>query len=203
MSTTYLLGGERDPEFLRRMSAPENEIPVAVPLNTLLARTADAAVALTGLQVYSSGVSFDLAFRVRSPLEPAHLGLSGLVFERGPSSGRFLLGIELADGRRASNVHGREGSPDVVFNAGGGRGHELSVDQSWWLHPLPPEGPLRFVLGCAALGIAETSTVVDGTVIRPAAADVVTLWPWSPPDHDRPPPPVPDLPPGSWFSDLS
>jgi hypothetical protein len=56
---------------------------------------------------------------------------------------------------------------------------------------------------CAALGIAETSTVVDGTVIRPAAADVVTLWPWSPPDHDRPPPPVPDLPPGSWFSDLS
>jgi hypothetical protein len=144
MSTTYLLGGERDPEFLRRMSAPENEIPVAVPLNTLLARTADAAVALTGLQVYSSGVSFDLAFRVRSPLEPAHLGLSGLVFERGPSSGRFLLGIELADGRRASNVHGREPSPDVV-----------------------------------------------------------TLWPWSPPDHDRTPPPAPDLPPGSWFSDPS
>jgi len=200
MWSAFSQDGGPDPEFHRRMSAPENEIPVAVPLNTVLARTADAAVALTGLQVYSTGVSFTLAFRVRSPLEPAHRGLSDLVFEHGPSAGRFLLGIELADGRRASNVFGRDSDDGVVFHAGGGGGGELSVDQSWWLHPLPPEGPLRFVLGCAALGIEETSTVLDGAAIRRAAADVVTLWPWSPPDRDRPPPPAPDLPSGSWFS---
>jgi hypothetical protein len=200
MWSAFPQDGEPDAEFHRRMSAPENEIPVAVPLNTVLARTAGAAVALTGLQVYSTGVSFDLAFRVRSPLEPAHRGLSDLVFEHGGSAGRFLLGIELADGRRASNVFGRDSDDGIVFHAGGGGGGELSVDQSWWLHPLPPEGPLRFVLGCAALGIPETSTLVDGLLIRRAAADVVTLWPWSPPDHDRPPAPPPDLPADSWFA---
>ncbi|WP_324275316.1 RNA 2'-phosphotransferase [Blastococcus brunescens] len=130
------------------MSAPDNEIPVAVPLNTVLARTSDVAVALTGLQVYSTGVSFDLAFRVRSPLEPAHRGLSDLVFEHGASSGRFLLGIEMADGRRASNVFGRDSDDGIVFHAGGGGGGELSVDQSWWLHPF------RLRVRCASCSAA-------------------------------------------------
>ena len=199
MWSAFSQDGEPDAEFHRRMGAPENEIPVAVPLNTVLARTRDAAVALTGLQVYSTGVSFDLSVRIRSPLGPAHRGLNDLVFDHGGSPGQFLLGVELSDGRRASNVLGHAGSDDVVFHSGGGGGGELSVDQSWWLYPLPPEGPLRLVIGCPALGIEESSTVVDGALIRRAAADVLTLWPWSPPDHDRPPPPAPDLPPGSWF----
>ena len=59
------------------------------------------------------------------------------------------------------------------------------------------------MLSCAALGIDETSTVVDGALIRRAAADVVTLWPWRRPDRDRPPPSAPDLPAGSWFGDPS
>jgi hypothetical protein len=190
-----------DDEFFRRMSAPENEIPVAVPLNTVLGRNEDAAVALVGVQVYTTGVSFELAVRLRSPLEPMHHGLNELLFDHGPSApGRLLLGVELADGRTASNVHGRGGSGGVVFHAGGGGGGELSVDQTWWLHPLPPEGPLRLVLSCAALGIEETSAVLDGAILRRAAADVVTLWPWTPPDRgERPPPPPPDLPDDSWF----
>ena len=200
MWSAYPQDGDPDVDVHRRMSAPENEIPVAVPLNTLLARTPDVAVALTGLQVYSTGVSFDLAFRVRSPLDAAHRGLSDLVFEHGPSAGRFLLGIELADGRRASNVFGRDTDDGIVFHAGGGGGGELSVDQSWWLHPLPPEGPVRFVLGCAALGIEETSTVIDGGLLRRAAADVVVRRAPGPEGHDRPPPPAPDLPSDSWFA---
>jgi hypothetical protein len=193
--------GEPDQEFFRRMSAPENEIPVALPLNALLGRTDDAAVALTGLQVFSSGLTFDLAVRVRSPLEPGHRGLSDLVFDHGETSGRLLLGVEFADGRRGSNVHGPGDPPDVVFHPGGGGGGQLSVDQSWWLNPLPPDGPVRFVFSCAALGIDENSNELDGSAIRRAADDVVTLWPWSPPDRgERPPPPPPDLPAGSWFS---
>jgi hypothetical protein len=113
----------------------------------------------------------------------------------------LLLGVELADGRRGSNIHGRGQSEDVVFHQGGGGGGELSVDQSWWLYPLPPDGPLRVVLSCAALGIGESSVELDGTAIRRAAADVVELWPWTAPDHgERPPPPPPDLPAGSWFA---
>jgi hypothetical protein len=43
--------------------------------------------------------------------------------------------------------------------------------------------------------------VLDGSAIRRAASDVVTLWPWTPeepPDFDGSQPP--DLPPGSWFA---
>jgi hypothetical protein len=196
-----------DDEVSRRMSAPDNEIPVAVPLNVLLARTDDVAVALLGLQAYSTGLTADLAVRVRNGLHGR--GLSELVFDHGPiMAGRLLLGVQFADGRRASNVPNPGAAPDpwprsendVVFHPGGGGGSDRSVDQSWWLSPLPPEGPLTFVISCGALGIPETSTVVDTGPIRRAASDVVTLWPWTRPDYgDRPPPP-PDVPEGSWFA---
>jgi hypothetical protein len=46
-----------DEEFLRRMSAPDNEVPVTLPVDVVLARTDDVAVALLGLQVYPPGSS--------------------------------------------------------------------------------------------------------------------------------------------------
>ena len=49
-----------DDDFLRRVTAPENEIPVGLPTSVVLARTDDAAVALFGLQVYTTGVAFTL-----------------------------------------------------------------------------------------------------------------------------------------------
>lgn len=40
-----------------------------------------------------------------------------------------------------------------------------------------------------------------GALIRRGAADVLTLWPWTAPNHgERLPPPPPDLPAGSWFA---
>ena len=192
-----------DEEFYRRMSAPENEIPVALPQNLLLARTDDAAVALVGLQTYTTGVSFTLVVRVRpSAQQLAGRSLNDLVWEHGPGSGRLMLGLELSDGRRVSTLR-RPGAPeDVVFTSGGGSGGEASVEQSWWLSPLPPEGPLRFVVRLAELGIEETSVVLDGTAIRRAAEDVVTLWPWAPPPEHRhaEPPRPPDVPSDSWFA---
>ncbi|MGY2067137.1 hypothetical protein [Blastococcus sp. SYSU DS0619] len=186
----------------RRMMAPTNEIPVALPLNVLLARTDDAAVALIGLQVHSTGLSFTMAVRVRGGVHPPDRLHDLMWGSRGPGSSALLLGVEFADGRRASTV----GSPDklgdgIVLTQGSGSGGELEVDQNWWLHPLPPEGPLRVVARCAEIGIDETATELDGAAIRRAADDVVTLWPWSPPtpreDRDRR---GPDLPGDSWFS---
>jgi hypothetical protein len=186
------------------MSPPENEIPVAVPLNAVLGRTENAAIALTGLQVYTTGVAFDLAVRVRSWPDDDHRGLSELVFDHGRRAGQLLVGVELSDGRRASNVGGAGYEADasgIVFHPAGGGGGQLSVDQSWWLSPVPPEGSVRFVCSCAPLQIAETSVELDGTAMARAAADVVTLWPWvSPAMGERPPPPPPDLPDESWFA---
>jgi hypothetical protein len=190
-----------DDDF-RRMSAPENEIPVALPWNVLLARTEDAAVALVGLQVYTTGVAFTLIVRVRpTSVLLADRTVNDLVWDHGPFAGRFMLGLEFPDGRRVSNHRMPDGPAGVVFAPGGGSGGEASIEQSWWLHPLPPEGPLRVVVRCTDLGIGEVDAVLDGTAITRAAADVVSLWPWAPPpEHRQAEQPPPDVPPGSWFA---
>src|SRR6478672_8432923 len=134
-----------DEEFFRRMSRPDNEIPVALPLNALLTRTDDVAVALVGLQVYTTGLAFQLAVRTRRWSDRDGRGLHEMVFGHGRGAGGVLLGLEFADGRRVSNIHGF-GPPDgsgIVFHPGGGGGDDRSVDQEWWLSPLPPEGNVR------------------------------------------------------------
>ena len=200
---TALHGDGPDEGFFRRISAPENEIPVALPLNTLLARTGDVAIALVGLQVHMTGLSFGLVVRMRPGAVPPRR-LDGLFFSPPPTRVRFLLGVELADGRRVTNLeeHWRPGpDDDLVLNQGGGSGGDTAVDQSWWLSPLPPDGPVHVVVRCDDLGIPETRTELDGTAIWRAAGQVVELWPWFPPTHrEPPPPPPPDVPGDSWFA---
>jgi hypothetical protein len=204
MWSTGLSHEPPDPEFLRRMNPPENEIPVAVPVDTVLARTGGAVIALIAVRAYTTGVAFDLAVRVRAWPDSTRHGLSELVFDHDRTGGRLLLGVELSDGSRASNLEFRGPQPDstgIVFQPSGGSGGHLSVDQSWWLSPLPPEGPLRFVVSCAGLGIEETTTELDGTALHRAADRVVTLWPWTSPDlGERLQAPPEDLPDDSWFA---
>ena len=190
-----------DEQFLRRMSAPDNEVPVALPVNVVLARTDDVAVALLRLEVYSTGLEFCLAARVRADAALRN-PLAELMWGRPRAHGRFLLGVEFADGRRASSLAQRGGHQEVVLGPRGASGGRLRLDQCWWLAPLPPEGPMRFVVRSDELGIEETSVELDGADVRAAAAGVVELWPWAPgpsPDHREPPPPP--LPPDSWFAE--
>ena len=194
--------GAPDEDWLRRVNQPENEVPVAVPLNLLVARTDSIAIALLGLQVYSTGLSFEVVVRLR-PSAEQELGarLNELFWERGRGAPGFLFGLEFADGRRVSNTAAIEHPGDVVFRAGGGGGGSTSIDQSWWLSPLPPPGRLLVLVRCDELGVAETVTEVDATVIDDAARGVVELWPWESPREMTPPEPVPpDVPPDSWFA---
>ncbi|SDY53566.1 hypothetical protein SAMN05660209_03071 [Geodermatophilus africanus] len=192
--------GEPDDELHRRIEPPENEIPVALPQNVLLARTDDVAVALLDLHVLSTGVSFHLTVRARAAaLRRVDHRLTELVWNHGPRGGRFLLGVEFSDGRRGSSLP-MGSSEGVLLHSRGGGGGETSVDQRWWLSPLPPEGPVRVVVRCPELGIEETSAELDGTAIRRAAEQVVELWPWEPEPPHREPPPPPDLPDDSWFA---
>jgi hypothetical protein len=202
MWTTGMGHDGPDEDFLRRVNPPENEIPVALPANVVLARTEDVAVALIELQVYTTGVAFTLVIRMRpsSQLRGGR-GLNELIWGHGPGPGSFLLGVELSDGRRASGMPIPDRDSDLVFHPGGGSGGEASVEQTWWLSPLPPDGPLRFVVRCPELGLGETMTELDGSAVRRAAEGVVTLWPWEPPpEHRRAEPPPPDVPPDSWFA---
>lgn len=194
---------EPDDAALRRRSEPQNELPVALPQNVLLARTDDTVVALLGMHVYSTGLAFDLAVRVR-PGSLSGTELHDVLWRESPGAPPLLLGLELADGTRVHNAAADSGwGGDVVFTQRGGTGSEHSVDHAWWLSPLPPAGPLTVVVWCPELGLPETSSVLDGTAIRAAADGVVELWPWEPPrrpDPDRPRAPL-EIPDDSWFAE--
>jgi hypothetical protein len=194
--------GSEDPDVVRRMNRPENEMPTALPMNRLLLRTPEVAVALLGLQAYTTGVAFQLAARAR--MVGGTVGenrLNDLFWDHRSDGARFLFGVEFPDGRRASTLSRPGISGDLVFHAGAGSGGRTSVDQEWWLSPLPPEGPLRVVARCPEIGLEETAVELDGTAIRRAGEAATVLWSYEPPQEtELEPPPLPGLPAGSWFA---
>jgi hypothetical protein len=212
-------GEEPTPEQLeqwhRRMAPPENELPAGVGLTVLLGRTDDAAVGITQVEAFSTGFRFTLAVRLRRARpELQHGGLFMLLSSHVHPGiqirveDRLLLGIEYADGRRVSNVEdmplpGRAAALDdqrLVLAQQGGGGGEQSVDQAYWVAPLPPEGPVTFVLAWPGFGMPESRTELDGTAIRVAADRSHILWPPQPVVRPQRPP-SPPRPESGWFAD--
>ncbi|MET7401079.1 hypothetical protein ABZS66_47125 [Dactylosporangium sp. NPDC005572] len=210
--------GELTPEQIeqwhRRISPPENELPAGVALTVLLGRTDDAAVGITQVEAFSTGFRFTLAVRVRQARSrlPGG-GLFTLISSHAhpgveiPLEDRLLLGIEYPDGRRASTLHdlrmagpaaGDDSTPLMLVQQGGG-GSEQSVDQAYWVAPLPPAGPMTVVLAWPGFGMPESRTVLDGGAIHAAAAHSHVLWP--PQSVTAPAPlPTPPRPSSGWFA---
>ena len=204
-------------QAMQLMNPPDNEVPVVLPVTAVLGRTAEVAVAVVGLRVFSTGIQLDLMVRVRT--EPGgalryrlHELVGGFVPAEDTAGQRLLLGLEYADGRTATNLtgpawwpaEGAEPDPEhpTLMPVGGGGG-DRSIDQGYWLTPVPPPGPLTFICAWSAFGIAETRTVIDLSGLAAAASAVQELWPWQPPD-DQPREPVPpELPAGSWFAEAA
>ena len=51
---------------------------------------------------------------------------------------------------------------------------------TYWVHPLPPEGPATIVVSWLALDITEVRHEFAGAKIRAAAEQAVNLWPEDP-----------------------
>lgn len=222
MQISSVGGGTADqssPAQIRAMqlqtSPPDNEIPVVLPAAAVLGRTGDVAIAVTGFRLFSTGIQLDLIVRLRTePAGPLRYRLHDLIGIFGPgddSAGdqRLLLGLEYADGQTATNLTGpgwwapggAEPDPQhpTLMPTGGGGG-DRSFDQSYWLTPVPPPGPLSFVCAWPAFQITETRTVLDLSGLAEASSAVQELWPWEPPE-DRPREPVaPQVPADSWFA---
>lgn len=202
-------------QWQRRMSAPENEFPAGAGVTVLLGRTDDAAVGLTQIEAFSTGFQFTLAVRLRRTRPEFDQGRLFTLISSHTHSGieiplenRLLLGLEYADGRRASTLQDarllRPGAaPDdrqLVLVQQGGAGGDQSVDQTYWVSPLPPEGPVTVVLAWPAFGMPESRTVLDSAPIRAAADRSQLLWPPQPVTQ----PPEPRHPPGpssGWFAE--
>jgi hypothetical protein len=164
-------------------------IPGSVPGEALIARTGRAAVALGSIRAYPNGFEFTLHVRLR---EEDKLWLGADPFEwrgrrRDPQAARdqLRLGILYVDGRRAT-TDGRSWPGDageageLILVPGGSGGSERSWDGDFWVHPLPPDGPVTFVVSWLRFDVTEARTEFDGAAIRAAAGRAVILWPEEP-----------------------
>lgn len=164
-------------------AAPRGTLPGVVALELLLGRSERFAVAISRLAAYPTGFEFDL-LAFGSPAEADTDEVDPMLFGPGRQRGRlregelsddFLrLGVQFADGSKATNVPGprsyASGEPDgPVLHGGGGGGGGNHWRQSEWVWPLPPPGPLAFVCEWPAAGIPVTRKEIDAQLILDAA----------------------------------
>jgi hypothetical protein len=165
-----------------------NVLPVSVALDVVLVRTGDWAVWLGAASATADGVAFTLTVQGRDEdLEPEAMH----PFHARRGDGTLRFGVGFADGRRAiAGAFGMawptgDAATEISLAARGGSGGQRRWSQSYWLWPLPPEGPLTFAFAWPAKGIAETTADVDTAPLRAAGTRSVELWP-----DDRPLPPT-------------
>jgi hypothetical protein len=171
---------------------------------------------LDGATVFSTGVLLRIVVRRRRDDEPdrpedlvslAHGG------HLPPTDGRqLMLGVELADGRRAAVLGdpwfrhlSEDDSLDVALVSQGAGGGGRTYDATYWLTVVPPAGDLRVVCAWPAFGIPETVTVLDAGPLVEAVARVVELWPVEPAQaQEREPrrPARPVVASGGWFEQV-
>jgi hypothetical protein len=166
---------------------PDAVIPGSVPAELVLIRTEHVAVAVGSVRAYPNGFDFTLHVRVRGEdeTEPGWhdpLDRHGRRGRQAPDD-VLRLGLMYADGRRAATTsgywpHDDETDPErLVLHPQGSGGNASRWDGDFWVHPLPPEGPVIFVAAWPKHGVAETRTELDSAVIREAGQRAVILWP--------------------------
>jgi hypothetical protein len=176
---------------------PHGTLPGVVPLELVLARSEVAAVYISRLSAYPTGVEFDLV-TIAAPdeddeaLDPMLFGPHGHhMRRRAASTGipdeMLRFGVEFADGRRATNTGGGGFSPPdtepagPVLHPGGGGGGGGRWHQVMFLWPLPPQGRLALVCEWPAAGIPLTRTDIDAGAIHEAAQRAQVIFE----DHPR------------------
>jgi len=168
---------------------PDAVIPGSVAGELMLIRTGQVAVAIGSVRAYPNGFEFTAHVRLRGADEDEPVWHDP--FDRHGRRGRqppgevLRLGLLYADGRRAATTShwwpGEDADPGrLVLQQGGSGGNARRWDGQFWVHPLPPEGPVTFVASWPEYGAAETGAELDGQAIREAAARAVILWPEEP-----------------------
>src|SRR6266536_865447 len=137
---------------------PAGVVPGVVPVELLMARTAERAIGLTGIRAYPNGFAFTLSVRLRQaiPGEQTRFGMFG---DHVDPSGEFAayylrLGVQFADGCTATNLQRHHRG----FQAGG-------------------PGPLVFVCEWPARGIGQSRMQADARLVLEAAERAVPIWP--------------------------
>ncbi len=118
---------------LKERRAADNEVPVSVAFDSVLAVKDDLAVFVSGLRVFSNGVDFTVEVRARRRTGGGRRTLSDALHGNGDT--QLLLGVEFSDGRRCSNVGLRlmeaaDDEPTLWPGGGGGGGRSATRSRS-------------------------------------------------------------------------
>jgi hypothetical protein len=167
--------------------APDNVLPASFALEEVLARTEELVVQVHTGRAYPAGFVFVLSLRLRNPRIGLHEDPLMRHWHRPQGSGltddMLRFGIELSDGRKATNVGGLvfPGAdvppPEIVLSQGSGGGGGTVWEFNYWAWPIPPAGPLAFVLEWPSEGVPLTRTEIDAERIQVAAERATELWP--------------------------
>jgi hypothetical protein len=156
----------------------------------LVARSQDAVLAVAVVRVYSTGFEFELAAVLRRAerraFPPWHTHWRPERHDEEVPDDFIRVGLQFADCSKVTNLDhlvptsldDEPSRPILMMGGGGGGGRRY--DLTYWVWPLPPEGPVTLVVQCPARSIPQTRFQLDGTMIREAAGQALELWPGEP-----------------------
>ncbi|MEY9931583.1 hypothetical protein ABH926_006232 [Catenulispora sp. GP43] len=172
---------------------PAATLPVVMAENAIIVRDERLALSIGGLSAYPNGFEFSIHIRLRNEenlIDPfghrrrRDYDRNSSIADSDDPERNLRVGILFADGRRAASSQPRrlrfDSEPDpetIIMLPGHGGGGGTSWDMSYWIHPLPPEGPLTIVLSWLAQDITEVRHELDGSTLLAAAAQAIPLWP--------------------------
>ncbi|MDQ7805828.1 hypothetical protein Q5425_18945 [Amycolatopsis sp. A133] len=158
-------------------------LPAIVPIEDCLTRSDHACVAIESVAAWPAGITLTVVVLLREDLaegeslpqvvrHPAH--------QEEVSDTSLLFGVVFADGTAATNVdrleHDRRLTNGPTLNPGTSQAGKRSLRQQVHLQPLPPDGPLTFVVRWLSRGIEETTLRVDSGPFLSAATRARRIW---------------------------
>jgi hypothetical protein len=174
------------------MGPPDDMIGGVVGLELRVGRSEKAAVYLTALVAYPTGMSLTAEVVTKRVVDPQVFAMlhprRHRTSDGEPDPQLLRIGLSFADQRKATNLGGRplgafgpnadapNPQSDLLLIPGGGSGGAHYSRQDYWVWPLPPPGPVTFVCEWPALSIGESSAELDGALIRTAAERARAVW---------------------------
>lgn len=191
MTTPILPEPADDPPQRRYVAPPWARIQVEY-LQTPLALSrvlgvveGDLALTLGRIEVFPAGITFSLRLlpRPNGPAQDEELYAQLTGYGAARLDDRLRIGLRYADGRVATNrvIHGPDGSepPEAAIVTTGAHGDGAVNESEHWAWPIPDVGDLELLFAWPAKGLLETSVVLEGGILREAAARALTrpIWP--------------------------
>jgi hypothetical protein len=179
-------GWDGNPARLR----PDGVLPGVSPAPLSLIRTDEVAVAISGVRAYPNGFEFSVHGRLRYEDLPWGLPPTDSIADqrtRLAPEKALRLGVLYADGQRARTPGDPSAEPAeeagreyLTFLEVSRSGTDRQWDGDFWVHPLPPDGPVTFVASWLLYGVTETRAELNSAVIHEAARRAVIIWPGEP-----------------------